>query len=136
MSTLPVFFLIAALDIFHFYFQIWFFQFVSHLPHKNYAPFERFLADAYVQLHLTEVHARVIIYMQWQTQDGDTALILAAQNDRIECVRLLLEAGAEKNAKNDVREIKFRFKFRIEGLCLLNSNLFALKCHFYLKVDR
>ncbi len=36
-------------------------------------------------------------------QDGYTALIWAAHNGRADCVRLLLDAGAEKNATNNVR---------------------------------
>ena len=37
------------------------------------------------------------------SQDGWTALMLAASRDRVDCVRLLLDAGADKEAKNDVR---------------------------------
>ena len=36
-------------------------------------------------------------------QDGNTALIYAAANRRSHCVRLLLDAGADKKAKNHVR---------------------------------
>jgi ankyrin repeat protein len=42
-------------------------------------------------------HARAL------SQDGWTALMLAASRDRVDCVRLLLDAGADKEAKNDVR---------------------------------
>ena len=38
-----------------------------------------------------------------KTQDGDTALILAAWHGHTEIARLLLECGANKNMKNDVR---------------------------------
>ena len=41
-----------------------------------------------------------------QTQGGSTALIRAAHEGRTDCVRLLLEAGAEKDAQNYVRAIK------------------------------
>ncbi len=37
------------------------------------------------------------------TQEGDSALMLAAYKGNSECVRLLLEGGAEMNAKNRVR---------------------------------
>ncbi len=36
-------------------------------------------------------------------QDGYTALIWAARNGHADCARLLLHAGADKNAKNNVR---------------------------------
>ena len=39
---------------------------------------------------------------QRQTQGGDTALILAAEKGHFDCVRLLLEAGADKDAANEV----------------------------------
>ncbi len=38
----------------------------------------------------------------WQF-DGHTALILAAQNGHAECVRLLIDAGADKEAAGRVR---------------------------------
>ena len=41
--------------------------------------------------------------MSNKTQDGDTALSLAAVQGRTECVRLLVECGADKEAKNNVR---------------------------------
>ncbi len=34
------------------------------------------------------------------SQDGDTALILSAKNGYVDCVRLLLDAGADKNSTN------------------------------------
>ncbi len=37
------------------------------------------------------------------TQCGDTALIYAAFHGRTDCVRVLAEAGADKEAKNNVR---------------------------------
>ncbi len=36
-------------------------------------------------------------------QIGSTALIFAAHNGRADCVRLLLDAGADKDAKDKVR---------------------------------
>ena len=39
----------------------------------------------------------------FDSQGGTTALIHAAVNGRAECVRLLIDAGADKEAKNDVR---------------------------------
>jgi ankyrin repeat protein len=40
---------------------------------------------------------------QWATQDGFTALFFAIINAHADCVRLLLEAGADKEAKDTVR---------------------------------
>ena len=40
----------------------------------------------------------------WQhAQGGDTALILVSRLGRLDCARLLLNAGADKDAKNNVR---------------------------------
>ena len=36
-------------------------------------------------------------------QFGCTALMLAAEKDHADCARLLLDAGADKNAKDEVR---------------------------------
>jgi hypothetical protein len=36
------------------------------------------------------------------SQDGSTPLILAARNGRADCARLLLEAGADRDATNKV----------------------------------
>ena len=36
-------------------------------------------------------------------QDGDTAMIRASVNGCTDCVRLLVDAGADKDAKNHVR---------------------------------
>ncbi len=41
---------------------------------------------------------------KFQTQGGDTALMWAAQSGHADCVRALVEAGANKYAKNKVRE--------------------------------
>ena len=40
-----------------------------------------------------------------QVQYGYTALILAAEKGYVDCTRLLLDAGADKNAANHVRRI-------------------------------
>jgi hypothetical protein len=39
-------------------------------------------------------------------QCGSTALILAAFHNNTDCVRLLVKAGADKNARNTVRSMK------------------------------
>jgi ankyrin repeat protein len=44
-------------------------------------------------------------------QDGSTVLIWAAANGHTDCVRLLIDAGADKEARNHVRV----------GRCLLSS---------------
>ena len=46
------------------------------------------------------------------TQCGETALIAAAEWGRTDCVRLLLESGADKNARNNVRDTTCRFDSR------------------------
>lgn len=38
-----------------------------------------------------------------ETQDQYTALIYAAENGNVDCARLLIEAGADADAKDDVR---------------------------------
>ncbi len=38
------------------------------------------------------------------SQSGSTPLILAARNGRADCVRLLLEAGADRDATNKVHD--------------------------------
>ena len=46
--------------------------------------------------------ARVLCGGDWSEsdpQDGNTALISAAENDHTGCARLLIDAGADKNAK-------------------------------------
>jgi hypothetical protein len=40
-----------------------------------------------------------------RVQDGYTALIMAAHNDEKDVVQLLLDAGADTNAKENVRSI-------------------------------
>jgi ankyrin repeat protein len=42
---------------------------------------------------------------EFDSQNGSrsTALMLAAHNGRADCVRLLIDAGADKNARNNVR---------------------------------
>ncbi len=47
-----------------------------------------------------------------QTQYGHAALILASANGRADCVRLLIDAGADKEAKNNVRHLMIRFPQR------------------------
>ncbi len=56
-----------------------------------------------------------------QTQDGHTALILASANSRADCVRLLIDAGADKEAKSNVRHMMIRF-----GQCFLFPKLSIL----------
>jgi ankyrin repeat protein len=42
--------------------------------------------------------------IKFQTQGGDTALMWAAESGHADCVRALVEAGANKYAKNKVRQ--------------------------------
>jgi hypothetical protein len=57
---------------------------------------------------------------------GNTALIEAAQGGHVDCVRLLLEAGADKDSMGRVRCRSFAFA------ALLNDS----NCQFSLCVDR
>ena len=41
-------------------------------------------------------------YACWTLQDGDTALLCAARSGKVEAVALLLDRGADLEAKNDV----------------------------------
>ncbi len=45
---------------------------------------------------------------EYDSQNGWTALMWAAQNGHADCVRLLLDAGADKDAKTRVRVGRFR----------------------------
>ena len=52
----------------------------------------------------------------WQhTQGGNTALISAAQNGNLDCVHLLVGAGADKEARDDVRPASFGVGFVFEA---------------------
>jgi hypothetical protein len=56
-------------------------------------------------------------------QSGSTALILAAHHDNSDCVRLLLAAGANKNAKNYVRSmisLTLNFNYFYSGFLVMN----------------
>jgi hypothetical protein len=48
-----------------------------------------------------------------QTQDGSAALALAAANGFTDCVRLLLEVGADKEARDSVRDHEMDFRGRV-----------------------
>jgi hypothetical protein len=55
-----------------------------------------------------------------QTQGGSTALILAAENGTTDCVRLLVESGADMDVINNVRSLNFtRACFVV--LCVLEN---------------
>jgi ankyrin repeat protein len=42
---------------------------------------------------------------KFESQDGDTALMRAAYSVNADCARLLIDAGADKEAKNKVRRL-------------------------------
>ena len=66
-------------------------------------------------------------------QNAETALICAAENGQVACVRLLVEAGADKNAKDIVRASTCRLpdtfftsrRFRFN--CVLTSLLHTFR---------
>ncbi len=45
------------------------------------------------------------LFLQCGAQDGYTALICAAENGHADCSRLLLDAGADQNAKSEVFQV-------------------------------
>ncbi len=68
------------------------------------------------------------------TQDGYTALIHAASNGHAACVRLLLDAGADKEAKDNVRVIccvccACVYSFCVPCFWLMNAIAWAVR-HF------
>jgi hypothetical protein len=77
---------------------------------RNYHPHEH--ASVWMQRvsFFTNISARFVCssfvcpcWRMFNAQDGCTALISAAGEGHIECVRLLIEAGANKEAKDKVR---------------------------------
>ena len=78
----------------------------------------------------------VCVTFAHQTQHGRTALNVAAYFGRTDCVRLLLEVGAEKDAKDHVRGMMQRFhvpskatsRVGISGVCLCNVTLLSFVC--------
>ena len=73
------------------------------------------------------------------TQGGITALMFAATNGHAGCVKLLLDAGADKNAKTDVRGrssaydigdarmcvlVVLRFDWRVGSCCIIVAFFF------------
>jgi hypothetical protein len=47
--------------------------------------------------------ARAAVAAAWRAQAGDTPLHCAARAGKIDCVRLLVQRGADAGAKNNVR---------------------------------
>ena len=64
----------------------------------------------------------------FRVQDGQTALMWAAQNGHADCVRLLLDAGADKNAKNEVRASAVVARVRVWGWEMLMIGCCVWKC--------
>ena len=57
---------------------------------------------------------RILISLHANTQNGHTALMHAASKGHTECVRLLVEGGAIKDAKSNVRDLR-QFSLYIFG---------------------
>jgi hypothetical protein len=66
----------------------------------------------------------VLSYFARQSQQRDTALIHASENYQTACLRLLVEAGADMDAKDNVRRINIIFCFFLIGCsCLFSRGL-------------
>ena len=46
-----------------------------------------------------------VVYMYFSLQSGQTALMIASFKNCVECVRLLLEKGADFNLRDNVRAV-------------------------------
>ncbi len=62
---------------------------------------------------LSDVQLCAVVAKYAATQYGMNALSLAASNGRADCVRLLLQGGAKKDARCGVRCAIFRFTVHI-----------------------
>jgi ankyrin repeat protein len=60
-------------------------------------------------------------------QDGDTALIGAAAKGHTDCVRLLIDAGADKDVRTNVRVCHYNLsQLRVYFIFLFSPSLFHL----------
>jgi ankyrin repeat protein len=55
-----------------------------------------------------------VVFYLLRLQDGETALIWAAQNGRADCVRMLLQSGADKDAQDKVRALTICFAYDLK----------------------
>ncbi len=63
------------------------------------------------------------------SQDGNTALMWAAEYGRAECVRLLIDAGADKEAEDNVRR-RSLFCFCASVIFSVPGSVFRLNYFF------
>ena len=47
------------------------------------------------------------------TQDGDTALLLACREGKVDVVKVLLQAGADMNIQNKVRNNNYYYLYKL-----------------------
>ncbi len=64
-------------------------------------------------------------------QDGYTALIRAALKGHTDCVRLLVEAGADKNTFDAVRKTWLSLSECVVGLCGVFTPFESLQCSWF-----
>jgi hypothetical protein len=69
--------------------------------------------------------------------DASTALMCAAENGNADCVRLLIDAGADKDVEGNVRRQSWLSSLCLAHLSSLpificNHFLFSLRIHFYM----
>jgi ankyrin repeat protein len=73
--------------------------------------------------------------LEFDLQSGRTALIIAVMHGHADCVRLLIDAGADKDAKDMVRRrsliccCAFSFLFLFSPLCCLSVRIEMLCYH-------
>ena len=55
-----------------------------------------------------------IIYLYiFVLQDGDTSLLLACRNGKVDVVKVLLQAGADKSIQNKVRNNNYYYLYKL-----------------------
>ena len=68
-----------------------------------------------------------------RAQFGATALMRAADNGRADCMRLLLDAGADKNAKDRVRAMRCvrMDRWRVGQMLIIDGVCCGEECHLH-----
>ncbi len=80
----------------------------------------------YLTVYVLFVCMRSLVKTMCLRQDGRTALIWAAEKGRTDIVRLLLESGSDKEAKQNVRRMGF-FVFKQLHVSVLNIKMVSAR---------